>query len=117
MLRSDKCAICFSMMNRHNLVKIHPCSHIFHAKCVIPLLQTSGSSCSICREIISGSTDLSRRRNQSSSESDRQRIIDKANAGENWAALAESFGIKYHTAYRWIREGCCFIYLSHIKII
>jgi transposase len=36
---------------------------------------------------------------------DRQRIVECSNRGEDWKTLSESLGIKYKTAYAWIRSG------------
>jgi transposase len=48
---------------------------------------------------------VERKKHSISSPQDRQRIVECANRGGSWKRLAETLGIKYKTAYGWVRSG------------
>ena len=41
------------------------------------------------------------------SDEDRRRIVQSAESGNDWQALSVSLGVKYQTAYAWVRSGEC----------
>ena len=93
-------------MMRGDLQYTMSCMHLFHKKCITSRLQTD-NKCPSCQNEISNEdlADFMRRKNQKTQKEDRRRIVECANKGENWVALANTLDVKYKTAYAWIRSG------------
>ena len=103
---TDECAVCKQLMTRGDLKYSSNCMHLFHSKCIEASLQND-VRCPLCRSTIT-SNDLTgyvRRQNAVTLKEDRRRIVECSNRGENWVALAKTLGVKYKTAYSWIRSG------------
>jgi len=90
-------------MNRGQLVRLSPCGHCFHKEC--RRQSPSLSQCPICRGSVESEEEIERRVNRQSSPQDRGRILEAAAKGEDWVALCSTLGVKYSTAYSWVRSG------------
>lgn len=103
---SSNCAVCLSTMLRKEVLHLIPCRHLLHADCCRPLLSDDDNFvCPICRSNIDETENYQRTQYAKSSLRDRERIVECSNRGEDWKALAATLGIKYKTAYTWIRSG------------
>lgn len=98
----DNCAICRIPMTRNPLVKLLPCRHLLHARCAEPLREPT---CPICRSEYEEKVEFARTIYKKNSSQDRQRITACANKGDDWVALAQTLGVKYKTAFQWVRSG------------
>lgn len=102
---SENCSICRTSMSRKPVVRLIPCLHLLHSACVAPLLNQDHSLCPLCRDDIEETEEYERRKYKASSARDRELIVESSNRGEDWGALAKTLGVKYKTAYAWIRTG------------
>lgn len=102
----DKCSICqFSMLRKH-VYRVSLCSHLFHEACILNLFSDEDHPlCPICRQQIVDSTKIERKHYKKYSLTDRQRLVECANRGDDWASLAKTLAINYKTAFQWIRSG------------
>lgn len=98
----DNCAICRISMSRNKVVKLLPCSHLLHDKCAEPLRD---QTCPICRTVFVEKIEVTRTIYKKNTSQDRQRITACANKGDDWVSLSETLGVKYKTAYQWVRSG------------
>jgi len=102
---SDLCAICHVSMLRNAVLKLSPCGHHLHQRCSTPIINQEPPLCPYCRTEIAESTTVVRKSYRTSTSRDRQLLVECANRGEDWATLAQTLNVKYHTAYTWIRSG------------
>ena len=102
---SDNCAICRVCMIRGQVLRIHPCNHIFHAKCSEEILATPNAQCPMCRTEVTGRENIIRKKYENHTNTDRERIVSCANRGEDWVILADTLKVKYKTAYTWVKSG------------
>lgn len=105
MMFKDNCAICQYSMSRHSIFKIIPCEHMLHEKCLQPILLSPDPLCPNCRVPMETTERRERQVFSKYTQNDRQRIVECANRGDDWASLAIQLGVKYKTAYDWIRSG------------
>lgn len=101
----DNCAVCRVSMNRYVVLRLVPCNHIIHKKCVLNIINAPEPSCPICRTHITANNEVVRKVKKGHTNQDRERIVSCANKGENWTTLAASLNINYKTAYTWVRSG------------
>ena len=92
-------------MVRKDLVRLLPCLHLVHKECAAPIVDDGNGRCPICREDIEDKENFVRKKYARTSERDRELIVECSNKGEDWPALARTLGVKYKTAYSWIRSG------------
>ena len=92
-------------MTRKSVIKLNPCQHLCLQICLRPVLEQPDSSCPICRHEIHTTEQVERKRYVLSSPNDRRRIVECAERFEDWVNLAQTLGIKYKTAYNWVRSG------------
>lgn len=92
-------------MNRHDIIRLLPCRHLLHRKCVAGILDLPAPACPICRSELMEYEPVQRKVYRKYSERDRQRIVSCANRGDDWVNLAASLGINYKTAFHWIQSG------------
>ena len=102
---SDDCAICRRTMLRKPVVRLLPCRHFLHETCALPLAQRDAFNCPICRQNVVDKEQHQRTTYRRTVQSDRERIVECSNRGEDWKTLATTLGVKYKTAYTWIRSG------------
>uniref|UniRef100_A0A2K6FDB9 E3 ubiquitin-protein ligase ZNRF4 n=1 Tax=Propithecus coquereli TaxID=379532 RepID=A0A2K6FDB9_PROCO len=56
--RHDLCAICLDEYEEGDQLKILPCSHAYHCKCIDPwLAQAAWRSCPVCKQSVAGTED------------------------------------------------------------
>lgn len=104
----EDCCICHVPMNRITVavIKVLPCNHIIHQKCAEPILQNDEEAfCPICHVVIVDSEVVQRKSYKKNTTQDKERVVACANRGEDWATLAQTLGVKYKTAYHWVRSG------------
>lgn len=101
----ENCAICQSAMTRKRVIRLLSCLHLFHEKCAQPIIELTNSTCPICRVEIVGNEEVERKTYKKNSQRDRERVVNSANRGEDWIALASNLGINLKTAYHWVRSG------------
>lgn len=93
------------MMTRNIVVRVLPCRHMFHQKCIEALIAVPNANCPNCRGNILNSEIQERKIYNKNSEQDRMRIVSCANRGEDWTTLATSLNINFKTASHWVRSG------------
>jgi len=101
----ENCVICQIAMTRNPVVRLLPCLHLFHKRCAQPMIDAVDSACPICRSNIIGNEEIERKKYNKNNEKHRERIVNCANRGEDWIALAATLGVKYKTAYHWVQSG------------
>ncbi|XP_036342292.1 uncharacterized protein LOC118751578 [Rhagoletis pomonella] len=99
----DKCVICQISMKRKTIVRILPCKHLLHALCSKEIVESG--SCPICRQVITETEAVQRKKYKAYTSQDRSRIVEAANRNEDWVGLAGSLGVNYKTAYTWVTSG------------
>ena len=92
-------------MTLGTLSRILPCRHLFHERCVAPITGEANARCPYCRGGIEQEEQVLHQKYSKHSSQDRQRIVEIAERGDDWKALAESLNINYKTAYGWVRSG------------
>lgn len=92
-------------MLRNEVKRLQPCKHLLHSKCFQRLQNEDMASCPICRTAVTETEVIARKQHKKYNNQDRQRIVECANRGGDWVTLAQSLGIKYKTAYHWMRSG------------
>lgn len=102
---TDNCAICRVSMARYPVTKLIPCHHLLHTKCAEPVINIPDAICPLCRVVVTDNEPITRQRYGKYTDRDRQRIVTCANRGDDWVALAASLGVKYKTAFHWVRSG------------
>ena len=103
---TDLCAVCRKTMRRGDVSRLLPCRHMLHSGCTQPLYDESESiDCPLCRTGVTGSQAYERKTYAKTSRRDRELINECSNRGEDWTSLAKNLGVKYQTAYSWIRSG------------
>lgn len=100
----DNCGICRVAMTRHAVVRILPCRHLFHNKC-LGLGNEPQVSCPLCRIEIAEREPALRQQYRKNTQEDRKRIVECGNRGGDWVSLADTLDIKYKTAFHWIQSG------------
>ena len=102
---SENCAICLRPMSHGTLLRIVPCRHLFHEECLAPITNGETLACALCRGIVQSTETIHHQSYSKYAQQDRARIVECAQRGGDWKALAESLGVKYKTAYGWVRSG------------
>ena len=93
-------------MRRGDILRLLPCRHMLHSECTRPLFEYSENiNCPICRTAVTGNEAYERKNYAKTSQRDRELIVECSNRGEDWTGLAKNLGVKYQTAYSWIRSG------------
>lgn len=102
---SGNCGICRVSMLRGAVLKLQPCNHLFHAECIQRIIVLQETPCPLCRTIVNAHFIIERKKYNTYSETDRERIVACANRGEDWVSLAGTLNVNYKTAYGWISSG------------
>lgn len=103
---SDMCAICRVKMTKRALIKLSPCNHLFHKTCWDQHAEVRiPQECCLCREPFTSTVDFNRRTNQMASGEARRIVVQAAGDLHNWKYLAQTLGIKYKTAWSWVKSG------------
>jgi len=102
---SDNCAVCRASMLRLPVLRLQPCRHLFHCKCMERILSQPEATCPICRTLIIEQQSVERKVYKKYSDQDCDRILQCANKGEDWVQLASSLNINYKTASTWVLSG------------
>lgn len=61
--------------------------------------------CPYCRLALAGTEEVERKKYAVNVDKDRRIIVEASNRGEDWKTLAATLGVKYKTAYTWVRSG------------
>ena len=82
-----------------------PCRHLLHGSCSIGLSESEEPNCPNYRAPLMESELVERKSYSKNDDKDRRLVVEAANRGNDWRALAASLGVKYKTAYTWVRSG------------
>ena len=107
MNQTDRCAICVFAMTKRALVKLNPCGHLYHKIWWLKhsRIGVNPLCCCTCREVVEECVDVDRMLYARNSAEARRVTVAASKDLRDWKTLAESFGVKYKTAWRWI-WGC-----------
>nr|CAI5864634.1 unnamed protein product [Callosobruchus analis] len=92
-------------MLRKVVLRLLPFRHLFHTKCVAYLNNLVEIKCPMCRSDVNDREAVERQKYKKYSNQDRERIVACANREEDWVLFATTLGIKYKTAFHWVRSG------------
>ena len=92
-------------MRRGSVLRLLPCRHLFHAECTAPLYEADNVTCPLCRAVVTNNEEFRRTSYSKTTPRDRELVVECSNRGGDWKSLADSLGVKYQTAYSWIRSG------------
>ncbi|XP_052215820.1 E3 ubiquitin-protein ligase RNF13-like isoform X1 [Dreissena polymorpha] len=82
----DVCAICLDDYEEGDKLRLLPCSHVYHTKCIDPWLTKNKRSCPICkRKVIPGNDpdDSSDSSDEESGNTERTPLLSNASLGQN----------------------------------